>query len=238
MRSIAGDGPKEMVPVAGRPAIDWVIDECTASGITEILIVSAPGKDALVSHVSHRPDVRVVTQTEPRGLADAIRLGRDFAGNEPLAVALPDNIFLGNRPALAQIIDGARTNTVAVVEVSASAAARKGATSVLEGVRDGTTYVISHIPDKGAKGASAGYTAVGRFVFFSEALEAIDVVERTIPSGAELDDVPLMQWLLARGQLEGRVIEGDFLDVGLPSGYAAANERLSRARSAHQPPHA
>jgi UTP--glucose-1-phosphate uridylyltransferase len=245
MRAIAGDGPKELVPVAGRPAIDWVLSECAESGIDEILVVSAPGKDALVEHLARKSGVQVVVQTEPRGLADAIRLGRGFAANQPLAVALPDNIFTGSRPALAQVIDAhreANTNIVAIVEVSAREAARRGATAALDGERVGSAYRISRIPDKGAKaatfdtrGASAAYTAVGRFVFLPEALAAIDVVERSIPPGAELDDVPLMQWLLARGELEGRVIDGEFLDVGLPSGYEEANVRLSRARSGPPP---
>jgi len=240
MRVIAGDGPKEMVPVAGKPAIDWVLRECAESGIDDILVVSAPGKDALVEHLARLPHVAIASQTEPRGLADAIRLGRDFAGDQPLAVALPDNIFLGARPALAQVIDGyraAKTNTVAIIEIGARQAARKGATAALEGVRDGSAYRISRISDKGATGATSAYTAVGRFVFLPEALAAIDLVERTIPAGAELDDVPLMQWLLAHGALQGRVIDGQFLDIGLPSGYAEANALLSRARSAPQQPH-
>jgi UTP--glucose-1-phosphate uridylyltransferase len=238
MRVIAGDGPKEMVPVAGKPAIDWVLRECTESGIDEILVVSAPGKDALVEHLSRTPGIRIAIQSEPRGLADAIRLGRDFASTEPLAVALPDNIFVGARPALAQIIHGyraAKTNIVAIVEISAREAAHRGATGVLDGTREGAIYRIARIPDKGAKGAtfdtggaSAAYTAVGRFVFLPEALAAIDEVERRIPAGAELDDVPLMQWLLAHGALQGRVIDGQFLDVGLPSGYEDANTLLSR----------
>ena len=230
MRSIAGDGPKEMVPIAGRPAIDWVLSECAESGIDEILVVSAPGKDALVAHLARKPGVDVVVQTEPRGLADAIRLGRAFAANQPLAVALPDNIFVAPTPALAQVLDAHRTvgtNIVAIVEISAREAARRGATAALDGERVGSAYRITHISHKGAKAAMA-YTAVGRFVFLPEALAAIDVVEKTIPAGAELDDVPLMQWLLARGELEGRLIEGQFLDVGLPSGYEEANARLGR----------
>lgn len=240
MRAIAGDGPKEMVPVAGKPAIDWVLRECAESGLDEILVVSAPRKDALVEHLARLPGVQTVIQREPRGLADAIRLGRDFAGAEPLAVALPDNIFIGARPALAQVIDTHRstgTNVVAIVEISAREAARRGATGVLDGTRDGAVYRIAHIPDKGAKaatfdtrGATAAYTAVGRFVFLPSGLAAIDVVEHKIPAGAELNDIPLMQWLLARGALEGRVIEGQFLDVGLPSGYAEANALLGRTR--------
>jgi UTP--glucose-1-phosphate uridylyltransferase len=239
MRAIAGDGPKEMVPVAGVPAIDWVIRECRESGIDDIMVVTAPGKDALVAHLA---GIRVVTQPEPRGLADAIRMGRDFAGDEPLAVALPDNIFLARVPALRQVIDAYRTSVVAIVEISAQEAARRGATAALPGERHGAEYRIARIPDKGAKGstfdvrgAESAYTAVGRFVFTPDALAAIDEVEKTIPAGAELDDVPLMQWLLARGELLGRVIDGEFLDVGLPSGYAEANARLTNAQSARQP---
>lgn len=238
MRVIAGDGPKEMVPVAGKPAIDWVLRECAESGIDDILVVSAPGKDALVEHLASVPGVEVAIQTQPRGLADAIRMGRSFAGNQPLAVALPDNIFVAPRPALAQVIDAHRstkTNIVAIVEISAREAARRGATAALDGTRQGVAYRISNIPDKGAKaatfdtqGASSAYTAVGRFVFLPDVFAAIDEVERRIPVGAELDDVPLMQWLLAHGALEGRVIDGQFLDVGLPSGHAEANARLSR----------
>jgi UTP--glucose-1-phosphate uridylyltransferase len=237
MRAIAGDGPKEMVPIAGRPAIDWVLGECAESGIDEVLVVAAPGKDALVQHLSRTPGVEIAIQSEPRGLADAIRLGREFAADQPLAVALPDNIFVGARPALAQVIDSHRatnTNIVAIVEISAREARRRGATAALDGIRDGSVYRISRIPDKGAKaatfdtrGANAAYTAVGRFVFLPEALAAIDTVEKSIESGAELDDVPLMQWLLAHGSLQGRVIDGQFLDVGLPSGYEEANARLA-----------
>jgi UTP--glucose-1-phosphate uridylyltransferase len=245
MRAIAGDAPKEMLPVAGRPAIDWILGECAASGVDEIMVVSAPGKDALVAHLAGVPGVRIVVQTVPRGLADAIRLGRDFAGDEPLAVVLPDNIFVAATPALRQVIDGyraSRTNVVAIVEISARDAARRGATAALDGVRDGATYRIARIPDKGAKnttfdvgGAAAAYTAVGRFVLLPAALRAIDEVEQMIPPGAELDDVPLMQWLLARGALDGRVIDGEFLDVGLPSGYEDANARLMPDRSSLPP---
>jgi UTP--glucose-1-phosphate uridylyltransferase len=248
MRAVAGNGPKEMVPVAGQPAIDWVLRECAESGIAEVLVVSAPGKDALTSHLADKPGVAVVIQPEPKGLADAIRMGREFAGDDPLAVALPDNIYVAERPALAQVIDSYRdtnTNVVAIVEVSAQEAARRGATAALDGSRDGARYRIARIPDKGAKattfdtrGATSAYTAVGRFVLLPGALAAIDEVERRIPTGAELDDVPLMQWLLARDQLVGRVIDGEFLDVGLPSGYEEANARLSRARSAPRPPRA
>jgi hypothetical protein len=55
----------------------------------------------------------------------------------------------------------------------------------------------------------------------------IDEVDRSLAPGAELDDIPVLQRLLARGRLTGRRIRGRFLDVGLPQGYAEADALLA-----------
>jgi len=81
------------------------------------------------------------------------------------------------------------------------------------------------------KGAASAFTGVGRYLFLPEVFAAIDEVEATQPRGKELDDIPIMQLLLRRGTLTGCRIHGDFLDVGLPSGYRDADKRLTRRKS-------
>ena len=54
----------------------------------------------------------------------------------------------------------------------------------------------------------------------------IDEVEAKLPSGEELDDIPVLQLLLQRHRLTGCLVRGDFLDVGLPSGYLEADVRF------------
>jgi UTP--glucose-1-phosphate uridylyltransferase len=221
------------------------MQECAASGLSDVLIVTAPGKGVLAEHV-HRlagaPGMprrcEVVVQHDARGLADAIRLGRDFAAREPMAVALPDNIFVAEQPALWQVVETyqrTRKNVVAIVEVRAEEAARRGPTPVLRGELHGDEFHLEHIPDKGdrhatfdAQGAQRAFTAVGRYVFTPDAFTVIDQVERELPPGAELDDVPVMQRLLACGELVGRRIVGRFLDIGLPLGYEEANALLAQ----------
>jgi hypothetical protein len=66
-------------------------------------------------------------------------------------------------------------------------------------------------------------------VFLPDAFDAIDTVERTLAPGAELDDVPVMQLLLAKGTLTGRRILGRFFDVGLISGYEEASAEYGGA---------
>jgi UTP--glucose-1-phosphate uridylyltransferase len=244
MLALTGGRAKELLPVAGVPVLGRVLAECAASGVRDVLIVVAPGKDDLVAYAAGVAGQRgfparvdFAEQRDARGLADAIRLGRTYAASAPLAVALPDNLFLGEEPALAQVLDthGATgLSVVAVVEILADEARRRGPTSVLPGELVGDEFRIARVPDKGARGstfdtagASSAFTGVGRYVFTPDAFDVIDEVERTLTPGAELDDIPVLQRLLARGRLTGRRIRGRFLDVGLPPGYAEADALLA-----------
>jgi UTP-glucose-1-phosphate uridylyltransferase len=237
--------PKELLPVAGTPILGRVARECAASGVTALLIVIAPGKDAITDYIAPlagtpgMPDhIELVVQPDARGLADAIRLGREFADGGPLGVALPDNLFLDDEPGLRQVSDAyvrMMMSVVGVVEIYASEAARRGPTAVYPGRLDGDLFYIDRVPDKGARserfnthGASSAFTGIGRYVFTTDAFDAIDDVERSLISGAELDDIPVMQHLLSRGRLIGRHIHGRFLDVGLPDGHREAEELFAR----------
>jgi UTP-glucose-1-phosphate uridylyltransferase len=244
MAGLTGGAPKELLVVAGVPVLGRVLAECAASGIEDVLVVVAPGKIAIVDYAttlsgqSGMPRrIEFVEQREPRGLADAIRLARDFALGEPLGVALPDNLFVDGPAALRQVIDThLRTgiNVVGVVEVAAADAERRGPTPVYPGRADGDEFHIERVPDKGARtsrfdtgGASSAYTGIGRYVFMPQAFDVIDEVDRALPSGAELDDIPVMQRLLERQSLIGCRIRGRFLDVGIPEGFREADQQLS-----------
>ena len=239
MLALTGGAPKELLPVAGVPVLEWVARACAASGIGELLVVVAPGKEAIERHLGPLTGtpgmparIEFVCQREPRGLADAIRLGRDFATGGPLVVALPDNLFVGDAPAVAQVAETfarTRKNVVAVAEGSAEGAGRRGATAAVPGTLVGDEFRIERIPGKGARagtfdtgGAPSAFTHVGRYAFTPDVWPAIDDAERALAPGEELDDVPVLQRLLAAGRLVGRRIRGRFLDVGLPAGYEEA----------------
>lgn len=239
MASLTRGAPKELLEVAGVPVVIRVLEECAKSGVTDALVVIAPEKTELVERLAPLSGTRgmpatiaFATQNEPRGLADAIRLGRAFSDGSPIAVALPDNLFVGDPPAMKQVIDthiATGESVVAMVEISADDAARRGPTSAYPGHLEGDEYVIDRISGKGERGTtfntggrSSAFTGVGRYVFNFDVFNAIDAVERSLPTGAELDDVPVMQHLLSVGGLTGRRIKGKFFDVGLISGYEEA----------------
>jgi UTP--glucose-1-phosphate uridylyltransferase len=122
--------PKEMLPVVDKPLIQYVVEECVASGIENIIIVTGRGKYAIEDHFDHAPElerfleskgkteqvemVRSISnmvnfsytrQKEPLGLGHAVLTARELVGNEPFAVLLGDVIIPGPCPATRQITE-------------------------------------------------------------------------------------------------------------------------------------
>lgn len=239
MLPLTGGAPKELLPLGGVPILQHVVAECARSGISSVLIVVSPEKSAITEFAAPLAGrrgmpltIEFAVQPEPRGLADAIRCGRGFVAAEAFVVALPDNLFLGAESAVAQVLSAyseTARNVVGVTEVLQADASLRGPTPIYPGVRHGDLFQIDRIPDKGVHaatfelhGAASAFTGVGRYVFTDEVFPLIDDVAQTLPAGTELDDIPVMQALLTRGRLVGRVLHGRFLDVGLPQGYREA----------------
>jgi len=122
--------PKEMLPVVDKPLIQYVAEECVASGIEHNIIVTGKGKNAIEDHfdlapslerfleekgkkdqaemvrrISNMVRVSYTRQKEPLGLGHAVLVARDLVGDEPFAVLLGDVIIPGNRPATKQLVE-------------------------------------------------------------------------------------------------------------------------------------
>lgn len=133
MLPIARAVPKEMLPIADKPAMAYLVEECAASGITDVLIITGRGKEAIEDYFDYSPEyeaafvkkgraekisglradaapggIRVyfVRQKEALGLGHAILCAESFVGGEPFAVLYGDDIITSDRcPVTKQLID-------------------------------------------------------------------------------------------------------------------------------------
>lgn len=110
--------PKEMLPVARKPIVQYVVEELVANGIGEILFITGRKKASIENHFDSDPDLARAINTSgreellkeiefedlgahlyytrqrvQRGLGDAVLCGESFAGEQPFVVALGDSIL-------------------------------------------------------------------------------------------------------------------------------------------------
>src|SRR5437588_5267010 len=122
--------PKEMLTVVDKPQIQYVVEECVASGIEHIIIVTGKGKNSIEDHFDYNPtleryleekgksdqaemvrhisdmvQVSYTRQKEPLGLGHAVLVAKDLVGDEPFAVLLGDVLIPGENPATKQLVN-------------------------------------------------------------------------------------------------------------------------------------
>ena len=122
--------PKEMLPLVDKPIIQYGVEEALASGVSNIILVTGRGKNAIEDHfdvsveletfleargkkeqleevrkISNLINFAYVRQGEPLGLGHAVLVTQELVGDEPFAVILGDDVIDAEPPALQQMID-------------------------------------------------------------------------------------------------------------------------------------
>lgn len=227
--------PKELLPVALTPLIHWTLAEAAGAGLRRAIVITNPAKPILGEVArgfsgTRALEVVLVSQDRPAGLGDALMRARTILGDSPFAVVLPDNLFKGpnQTAAVLEAWDRHASAAVLIAEVAAGDAQSKGATgrARIREAADGSLRVVD-IADKGrgrfdTGGGDRAATPIGRFVLPGGIFQEFDEVARSLPAGAELDDVPILQRLARRDALVAVRCTAEFYDVGVPEGYRQA----------------
>ena len=198
---------KEMLPILDRPAIDYVVEECVLSGITDICIVVSRGKSMIADYFDRVPEIEnslaksgktallekmnaymgkvhitYVRQPEMRGTAYAVDLCRDFAAGEPFALLFPDDVMYNpDKPVTRQLMEAyyeVNAPVIGVQDIPPEEAVKYGVMLPLE--RRGKLTLVGGYQEKPAlKDLVSTLTSLGRFVLTSEVFDFIKTVKPT-----------------------------------------------------------
>jgi UTP--glucose-1-phosphate uridylyltransferase len=253
--------PKEMVPVVDKPAIQYVVEECVAAGITDVLVITARNKSAIEDHFDRAPeleanleakgkddllkevrslaelaDVHFVRQKEPLGLGHAVSVARQHVGDEPFAVLLGDDLMVDDASLLRSMIDASTRHNSTVIALKRFPPAEISAYGCVRptGEVDGLVTFDAIIEKPKPEEAPSDLGVMGRYVFTPAIFDAL---ERITPgAGGELQLTDAIGVLNeAEGVLGLPFSEGRY-DAGNKLDYLRATVELALARDDLGPP--
>ncbi|MEV7869083.1 UTP--glucose-1-phosphate uridylyltransferase GalU [Streptomyces sp. NPDC088124] len=252
--------PKEMLPVVDKPAIQYVVEEAVAAGLSDVLMVTGRNKRPLEDHFDRNYELEqaltrkgdagrlakvqessdlatmhYVRQGDPRGLGHAVLCAAPHVGDQPFAVLLGDDLIDPRDPLLARMVEVQEReggSVVALMEVDPAQIHLYGCAAV-EPTGDADVVKVHDLVEKpDAADAPSNYAIIGRYVLDPA---VFGILRTTEPGrGGEIQLTDALQQLSADekvgGPVHGVVFQGRRYDTGDRGDYLRAIVRLACER--------
>jgi UTP--glucose-1-phosphate uridylyltransferase len=248
--------PKESLPLVDKPIIQYTVEEAVASGLTQIIIVTAASKRAVEDHfdrslelemmlrdkgdlarlaeiqrLSELAKIVYIRQTEQRGVGHAVLQAKEIVGDEPFALFFPDDVLVADVPVTKQMIgvfEELGGSVLAVQQVPDSEVESYGIIGGSE-IAERVTKVSALVEKPPLAEAPSRLAIVGRYVLTPEIFE---MIERTPPgAGREIQITDAIAALMETQPVYAYQFEGHRYDTGRPLGLLTAAVEIGLRRA-------
>lgn len=239
--------PKEMLPIVDKPAIQYIVEEAVASGITDILIILGRNKNLIEDHFDRSPELEMalsskgknelldeclgianlanifyVRQKETKGLGHAVLCAKQFTGDDPFVVLFGDDVIMGEDPVAAQMIRAFEEYgkpVAGINQVKQSDISKYSSLKV--DLLKNNIYTITDMIEKPSAGKEFSlYSILGRCLLTKD---IYPILERTKPgAGNEIQLIDAMAEIAREDGIIGVDFTGKRYDMGNKLGIMQA----------------
>ena len=242
--------PKEMLPIIDRPTIEYIVREAMESGIDQFLIIINTSKESIRTHFGHNEalekfleekkkdieleiikelpnkiKVEFTYQHEQLGLGHAVLCAEEFANNEPFALLLGDDVYVGNKkPATLQMIEAynkTKSTILGTLEVRDEDVSKYGICEPLNKNDKGDLIELKSVVEKPSLDKAPSNLAIGgRYILLPSIFKYLKTQERGKGGEIQLTDSILRS--MAETKAYSLSIDGKRYDLGSKRGFLEA----------------
>ena len=251
MLPAAAGVPKEIMPIVDKPSIQYLVEEAVAAGITDILIITNRGKEAIENYfdysveyenkltasgklnmleqqrtVADLANIYFIRQKEPKGLGHAVLRAKSFVGDEPFMVLYGDDVIdsqISTTKCMVDIYEKYGMSVVGVQKVTDEQIVKYCSLKV-DKCEDRIYKVSDMIEKPPIEKKYSNLSILGRALLTPDIFE---ILENTAPgAGNEIQLTDAMAAQARMGKVMAYEYDGIRHDMGSKLGFLMANVML------------
>ena len=247
--------PKELLPINGKPGLEYILDECLEAGIKQIILIISSKKKIIKKYfyndvffqkrIKKRKNdkslkseyskikkfkkmIKFVYQNSPRGTGDAILKCQKLIKSEYFLMLLPDDLIIKNNCSLAmlKLHKKYKLSIIASKKVKTKNVSRWGIFS-LKKFQKNNFWIKDVIEKPSVKFAPSNYAVIGRYILPTKIFK---ILKKQKPGqNGEIHITDAIQKLIYnKNKFIGHVFAGKYLDCGSMSGYINSTIEVSK----------
>ena len=248
--------PKELLPINGKPNIEFIIDECIEAGIKKIIFIISKKKENIRNYFfndrfynsiikkkrdkkikkiykrikDYQKIIKFVYQNEPKGTGDAVLKCQKLIKDKHFLMLLPDDLIIKKNCSkeMIRLHKITKGSIIATKRVNKKTVSRWGILSLKNKKKD--YFQITDVIEKPSiKKAPSNYAIIGRYILTSKIFKEIKKLKPG--QGGEIHITDAIKNLIKKeNKFYGNIFKGEYLDCGTLSGYIKSGIQIYKGQ--------
>ena len=222
LRPLTHTGPKQLIPIANKPVLFYAIEDLAMAGVKNIGIIlgtNMPEKvqEAVGDGSKFGVNITYIEQGEPKGLAHAVAVSRNYIGDESFIMYLGDNIL---KSGVEEFVEGFEdSNYQARILLQRVKNPKQFGVAELNNQGD-----VIHLVEKPSEPKS-DLALVGIYLFKRSIFQAIEHIKPSWRGEFEITDA-IQELLNTKKKVDSHIVNGWWKDTGKPEDVLEANHLI------------
>jgi UTP--glucose-1-phosphate uridylyltransferase len=246
---------KELLPINGKPGIEYILDECIEAGIKEIIFIISEKKKMIKKYfyndiffkriIKKKKDIRIIEeykkilkykklikfvyQNKPLGTGDAVLKTKNFIKDDFFLMLLPDDLIINNNcsKSLIQIHKKYNSSVMASMNVKKKEVSRWGIYNVKKKLNKNNFIIKNVIEKPSISNAPSKKAVIGRYILPKKIFKKL--IRQKKGKGGEIHITDSIQSLINENDLFiGHNFNGKYLDCGTMDGYIKSSIKIAK----------